>query len=181
MQKKSQGVRLATVEDISAMQEIERAAGRLFAGIGMADVAAHPPPARSILTEYVGGGRAWIGETAGEVAGYALADEIDGCGHLEQISVDPKYGRQGLGRLLIRTVMEWATSRGLPAVTLLTFRDVPWNGPYYASLGFRPLTHEETTPGLARLRRHEDELGLDRSARIAMRLELAERGPRNPQ
>ena len=82
------------------------------------------------------------------------------------------YGRQGLGRLLIWAVVDWATAGGLPALTLLTFREAPWNAPYYASLGFGPLADTALTPGLLALRVHGAELGLDRDARFAMRLKL---------
>lgn len=108
--------------------------------------------------------------------GYAVVDHVDGSGHLEQVSVHPAYGRQGLGRRLIQAVEDWATAGGLPALTLLTFRDVPWNGPYYAALGFRPLADTELTPGLVALRTHENELGLERDARFAMRLNLPRPG-----
>lgn len=176
-------IRAAEVQDIAAMQEIERAAGLLFAEIGMDDVAAHAPPGAATLTEYIQGKRAWIAEVDApalsvvgpKVAGYVLADIVDGQGHLEQVSVDPAYGRQGLGRMLIERVIAWTEAAGLPAVTLITFRDVQWNGPYYISLGFCPLADADLSPGLLALRAHEDELGLDRSARHVMRLDLPAR------
>ena len=37
-------------------------------------------------------------------------------------------------------------ARGLPSVTLITFRDVPWNGPFYEKLGFEAVT--ALTPAL---------------------------------
>lgn len=169
-------IRPARLDDIEAMREIERAAGRLFAGIGMDDVAADPPLERAVLAGYIENGRAWIAEIDGQPAGYAIADIVDGCGHLEQVSVRPEYGRQGLGRGLIQTVAGWARAQGSPALTLLTFREVPWNGPYYASLGFRPLADADLSPGLLALRAHESTLGLDREARFAMRLDLQSAG-----
>jgi hypothetical protein len=58
-------------------------------------------------------------------------------------------------------------------VTLTTFRDVPWNGPFYAGLGFRAV--DELTPGLAAVRDHEKAIGDDDfGPRIAMRKELAQ-------
>ena len=58
-------------------------------------------------------------------------------------------------------------------MTLTTFRDVPWNGPFYAGLGFRAV--DELTPGLAAVRDHEKAIGDDDfGPRIAMRKELAQ-------
>jgi len=169
-------IRVARFDDIEAMQTVERAAGCLFSPIGMEDVAAHAPPVAAVLAGYIRDGRAWIAEVDGQPVGYAVVDHVDGSGHLEQVSVHPAYGRQGLGRRLIQAVEDWATAGGLPALTLLTFRDVPWNGPYYAALGFRPLADTELTPGLVALRTHENELGLERDARFAMRLNLPRLG-----
>lgn len=165
-------IRVARLEDVETMREIERAAGRLFSGIGMDDVAAHVPPDPVTLGTYIQHQRAWIAAVDDQPVGYALVDVVDGCGHLEQVSVHPAFGRQGLGRMLIQSVVDWAEVRGLQAITLLTFRYVPWNGPYYASLGFGPLADAELTPGLLALRAHESERGLDRESRQAMRLDL---------
>lgn len=165
-------VRAAWLSDIDFMQVIERAAGRLFAEIGMDEVAAHPPLDHDILAAYVRDGRAWIAEVDGQPRGYAIADVVDGHGHLEQVSVDPGYGQRGLGRALIQAVADWARAEGLPALTLLTFRDVAWNGPYYAALGFQEIPDAELTPALRALRNHESDLGLDPGARVAMSLNL---------
>jgi GNAT superfamily N-acetyltransferase len=56
--------------------------------------------------------------------------------HLEQLSVDPDRGRRGVGRALLRAAVAWATEQGYGELTLATYRDVPWNGPFYASEGF---------------------------------------------
>jgi len=77
------------------MREIERAAGRLFADIGMDEVAADEPLQPDVLLEYIQAGRAWIAELEGYSVGYALADVVDGAGHLEQVSLHPDYGRRG--------------------------------------------------------------------------------------
>jgi GNAT superfamily N-acetyltransferase len=64
---------------------------------------------------------------------------IDGVGdgaHLEQLSVHPDHGGQGIGRALLRAGIEWAKEHGYDELTLATYRDVPWNGPFYASEGF---------------------------------------------
>lgn len=166
-------IRVARLTDVEAMRDIERAAGQLFAGIGMDDVASDPGLEPSALAAYIVGGRAWITEVDGRPAGYAIVDIVDGCGHLEQVSVRPDHGRQGLGRRLVQTVADWTRGQELPALTLLTFRDVPWNAPYYATLGFRPLLDSDLTPGLQALRIHERDLGLDVNARCAMRLDIS--------
>lgn len=39
--------------------------------------------------------------------------------------------------MLIQAVKEWASDGGVRRVSLVTYREVPWNGPWYRSRGFR--------------------------------------------
>jgi len=155
------------------MQEIEIAAGVLFAEIGMQDVADDGAHETELLESYVRGGRTWVAEEDGVVCGYALADVLDEQAHLEQVTVHPDYGRRGIGGLIIDAVAGWAREQGYTSMTLLTFTDVAWNGPYYRRLGFVPVPDAEMGPDLTSLRGHEADLGLDTSIRGAMRLQLA--------
>jgi GNAT superfamily N-acetyltransferase len=68
--------------------------------------------------------------------GLCRIDRLGGGAHLEQLSVHPEHGRHGIGRALLRAGVEWTASRGYRELTLTTFRDVPWNGPFYASEEF---------------------------------------------
>jgi GNAT superfamily N-acetyltransferase len=165
-------IRPAEPRDIPAMQEIEIAAGSLFAAIGMHDVAADGAHETEILAAYVAGGRAWVADQRGGVCGYALVDVLDGAAHLEQVTVHPDHGRQGIGGRLIDVVARWARDQGYAVLTLLTFRDVAWNGPYYRRIGFADVPDAELGPELAALRAHEADIGLDVSIRGAMRRSL---------
>ena len=69
-------------------------------------------------------------------------------------------------------VADWARDQDFAAMTLLTFRDVAWNGPYYRRLGFVDVPDAALGPELAALRKHEADLGLDVSIRGAMLLPL---------
>jgi hypothetical protein len=60
-------VRLAVPADIPAIRAIEIAAGRLFAEIGMHDVAADGAHETAVLTRYISAGRAWVAESDGRV------------------------------------------------------------------------------------------------------------------
>jgi len=105
----------------------------------------------------------------GVPAGYLLVAEVDGAAHLEQVSVDPAYTGQQLGRLLVEQAVAWARDHDYPAITLTTFTDVAWNGPWYTRLGFSAV---EPLTGLRAIRDHEKAHGLDRWPRAAMRREV---------
>jgi GNAT superfamily N-acetyltransferase len=101
--------------------------------------------------------------------GYALVDLVDGHAHLEQISVVPEAGRQGVGTALIEAVVDWARARGDAAVTLTTFRDVPFNAPLYARRGFVVVDEPDWTDGHRAVIDKERADGLDVTARVVMR------------
>jgi hypothetical protein len=54
-------------------------------------------------------------------------------------------------------------------VTLATFRDVPWNGPFYARRGFVAVPMHELSPGLRDLVDLERSRGLRTDLRVIMR------------
>lgn len=165
--------RLARPADLPLLREIELAAGVVFADIGMESVAEAEPPPVSELAMYEQGDRCWVTVDAQDRAiAYIIVEEVDGCCHIEQVSVHPEAARRGVGRRLLDIAEQWAIDHELDALTLTTFVDVAWNGPYYERCGFRFLAESEETPGLRTIRAHEAELGLDRWGRACMRREL---------
>ena len=165
-------IRPATAEDVSAMQEIERLAGRRFREVGLPDVADDEPESAESLAAFANAGRAWVAEDDGRLCGYLLVDDIDGAAHIEQVSVRPDRQGQGIGRALIDRAEKWALANERTALTLTTFADVPWNRPLYEHLGFHVLSDDEIGPGLALVRDHETARGLDPARRVVMRRDL---------
>ena len=171
-------MRAATVDDIDQLQALEVEAGQAFADWGMPEIAAHAPPSAAEFQTYIDLGQAWVTlaltpDCAERIAGFVLVDRVDGCAHIEQLSVHPNYKGQRLGAGLIDWVAHWAVTQRLTALTLTTFVQPPWNAPYYQRCGFRALTAAQQTPGLTDLRAHEAELGLDAWPRVCMRRELS--------
>ena len=114
------------------------------------------------MRPYADGGRAFVSVDADDrPVAYLVLDVVDGAAHIEQVSVHPDHARNGLGRSLIEHAASWARARDLHSLTLTTYVDVPWNGPYYERLGFRYLTAGEETPGLRAIRDRERALGLE--------------------
>ncbi|MBB5833997.1 GNAT family N-acetyltransferase [Kribbella italica] len=163
-------IRLARPADLPILQDIETASGELFRRIGMTAVADHAPPALHVLRGYQRAGRAWVAVDAGNrPVGFLLVKVIGGAAHIEQVTVHPDHQRQGLGRALIGAADRWAVEKLLPALTLSTFREVAWNAPYYAGLGFHELAEDDLTPELLELRAEEATIGLEPADRVFMR------------
>jgi GNAT superfamily N-acetyltransferase len=162
-------MRLATAADLGALAGIERAAAEMFRST------AHPEMADADLacehlreTDVV-----WVAVDAQQQpVGFAIVRRAASTLHLQEIDVHPAHARQGLGARLIATIARWAEARGLRALTLSTCDDVPWNGPYYARLGFRQLAAAELTAELQQVRQAEAAARLPMEHRICMQLTL---------
>jgi GNAT superfamily N-acetyltransferase len=166
-------IRAARASELSALQDIERAAGEMFRQIGMPAIADDGPWPLEVLAGYEKAARLWVvSDLQDRPVGYLMADLVDGCLHVEQVSVHTGSARRGLGRALLEHVAGQARADGVPALTLTTFLQVPWNAPYYARCGFRILDDASLTPGLREIRRHEAAIGLDRWPRVCMRRDL---------
>lgn len=149
-------IRRAEAEDLPLLPVIEEAADRLFVSLGITDL---PAPASAAERA-----ASWRVLVAGRPAvGFAVLERVDGAVHLEQLSVDPAHGRKGIGAALLAATVDAAREVGADRVTLCTYADVPWNGPFYTRHGF--VESAEPAPGLAALLAHEVELGLDRHGR----------------
>lgn len=168
-------VRPTVHEDLVKLREIERASGQRYREYGLDNVADDEPAPVDVLARYADDGRSWVAvEESGEPIGYILVDVIDGAGHIEQVSVAPAHQGKGVGRALVEQAKGWASSKDLVALTLTTFRHIPWNRPLYEHLGFRVLAQHEISPGVQAVQESEAEHGLDVDLRVVMRLELQE-------
>ena len=168
--ERSYTIRPARPDDLPALPAIERAAASIFRATQFAFVSDFPLASEAIDVDRE---QIWVAVTADDrPVGFALAHRLDGCAYLHELDVHPNHARRGLGRRLIRAVAEWGRQTGTAAVTLATFRDIPWNGPFYARLGFRPLPDDELSPGLRAIREAEATGGMPIEQRVYMRLEL---------
>ncbi len=163
-------IRPSTPADFPSLQHIEVRAGELFAEIGMPEIAAHPPgdldefeAAEAILVA--------VGDDD-QLLGYAWIELVDDTTYLEQLSVLPEVGRQGVGTALLDAVAHWARARGDDAVVLTTFRDVPFNGPLYAKRGFVHVSEADWTETQREMIAFQATLGMDPASRTVMRRSL---------
>jgi len=160
----------AAVEEIPLLLKIEDAAAKLFLK--------HPQTADLTLPDTPSwrfaraqqAGMLWVARVDGKPVGFALVEDFGTSHHLEELDVDPDYGRQGIGRSLVAKVIGVAGAKGVP-VTLCTFSEVPWNAPYYERLGFVRIAKTALEPALHERVREETERGLPPEVRVAMRFD----------
>lgn len=156
-------------EDDDALLRIENRAAGLFREHGYASVADAPFATVADFRAMLAGHEAWVAVlNSGELVGYAVAGPLAGFLHLRELSVDPAHGRRGIGTALVGHVIDVA-ARGLyPGVTLTTFRDVPFNAPFYARLGFGELALEAAAGELRAAFHREVPEGVDPAKRVLM-------------
>lgn len=161
-------IRPPAADELARLVAIEAAAGQAFADHGMPEIAADDPGSPAELEAYRAAGRAWVAADDGGPVAYLVAAEVDGCLHIEQVSVDPAHAGRGIGAALIDHLAGAARADGRPALTLTTFREIPWNAPYYRRLGFADLPEAEWGPQLRALVGHEAEAIPGDHPRVAM-------------
>ncbi|MFI0450086.1 GNAT family N-acetyltransferase [Actinomadura sp. 6N118] len=132
-------VRPAEDRDLPLLAEIERSADGVFGPLGIAF------PVGPTVIEEVAAGALQLLVVGDPPIGFAAVIEVDGHRHLEQIALHADHTGRGLGRPLMERVIGDADGGEL---TLITFRDVPWNGPWYAQFGFVEMPESEWGPEL---------------------------------
>ena len=159
----------ARPSDLPLLPAIEVAAATLLAGHAPASVLTETT-SQADLEEAQRLGRLWVALAEDVPVGFAHIEVLEPTvAHLEEIDVHPDHGRRGVGTELVLSVCRWAAANGYSRVTLTTFRDVPWNMPFYARLGFEEIPPEELSLGLRSVIEDETRRGLDPSRRVAMR------------
>ncbi|MEZ5938939.1 MAG: GNAT family N-acetyltransferase [Hyphomonadaceae bacterium] len=135
-------IRPARGNEVGELQNIDLVSATLFRGTGLIDFGplgepSHPIP-EDRLRRGFGEGLIWVAVDDQEnLAGFALCSDRGEDLYLDQLSVMPRHGRQGLGTRLVRRCLQEAEARSYERVSLSTFRKVAWNGPFYRKLGFR--------------------------------------------
>ena len=163
----------ASADDYQAVPRVELAAAALLDPVDLPPAIAAISTSAEAALEAQQSGRLIVARSAaGEVVGFALLEELDGHAHLEELDVDPSFGRRGIGRALVSAASEWARARGDAEITLSTFGHVPWNAPFYASMGFETVPASRYSDEILSLRRSESELGLDIGKRVVMSLRV---------
>jgi hypothetical protein len=160
-------VRDARPADLAGLEAIEMTADAMFRRAGI-----RFPPGPCAVTGAMEHG-ADILVTGDPPVGFAALMTVDGRPHLAQISVLASHGGRGVGTVLLAETIR----RSGPGLTLITFRDVPWNGPWYLRHGFAELPPDRCGPQLRAEWQAEIDAGLHE---LGPRLIMEHPGPPGP-
>jgi GNAT superfamily N-acetyltransferase len=169
-------VTIARRRDLPLLAPIELAAATLLRGHAPDSVLRETTDERE-LTSARSEGRLWVALADDVPVGFAIIDVLwRDLAHLEEVDVHPDHGRCGHGGRLVAAVCDWASRRGYLQVTLMTFRDVPWNMPFYVRLGFEAVPEAEVPAEVRAIVDDETQRGLDPTRRVVMRYRCVDAG-----
>ncbi|WDI31068.1 GNAT family N-acetyltransferase [Hyphococcus flavus] len=161
-------IRTGVKEDIPALCEIEHDAAQAYRAVGYDFCADGAVRDEEEHLRGINEGALFVSESEGEPSGFILLWPVDGHAHITEISVATRFQQHGIGRALIDKGEEWARNAGYSAITLTTFTEVPWNAPFYRSIGYSDYTPGADEPELASVQSTEAEYGFHAKPRIAM-------------
>lgn len=163
-------IRAASDGDAEVLPDIERSSGEIFRGwrglewIADDDVQS-PDRHRHLISQEV----CLVAEDAAQrIVGFLNGEFVPDALHLHQVAVHRDRQRRGIGRRLIEAAQRIAVRHGAGALTLTTFRDVPWNEPYYRRLGFHTVPDDALDRRLRSILETEGQAGLPMAQRCAM-------------
>ena len=161
-------IRRARLDDLPALPAVERSAAEAFRATAHAWVADDEVTPADAYPPLVFAGCLWVAERQARIVGFVSVQAATDALHILELAVAFPEQRRGVGRTLMETAIQAARACGLPAVTLTTFRDVPFNAAFYRSLGFDIIA--APTPRLQAILWAEHARGLEE--RCAMRRAL---------
>ncbi len=165
----SYNIRLARPEDAEAFHQVEEdAAGLLHEEPSLAGTLIPPTASTTEHARIISKGRSLAALYADEIIGFASIRTVGRELHLAELSVARVHQRCGVGSLLLRAMMIDARNSGYRAITLNTYRDIPWNAPLYARFGFVEVDNFEGRSHLQESRESTAALGLPMDRRCAM-------------
>ena len=166
-------IRPALLPDITQLIAVEQSAAQAFLQLpALAWLASAEGLDEGAHAAFITAEGSWVAEEdQGEALGFVCLSLENEALHIHELSVRLQSQGQGIGRQLLDQACAVARLRGAQALTLTTFAQVPWNGPFYAKYGFKVLGEQQLGARLRGILATERAHGLE--GRCAMRLPLA--------
>ncbi|GFF27965.1 hypothetical protein IFM61606_10060 [Aspergillus udagawae] len=173
-QKDKISIRSALEEDISRINTIETSAAQLFRTVNLAWIADSPPLDLATLRSMIAQQNVWVAVSTDNTAvGFIAVQELDGMLYIAEMDVHEDWQRRGVARLMLEEVERQARDRGYEYVSLTTYRDLEFNGRFYARMGFEEVDVDIAGEGHGRELEEQARGGHDRARRCVMRKSVA--------
>ena len=162
-------LRLARAEDAGAFHCIEVDAAKVLAAREELDGIPLPPPmSEADYSALIARGHCLAALIEDTPIGFVACRPVGRSLHIAELSVAASRQRQGIGAALLRAIGVDARNSGFSALTLNTFRDLPFNAPFYARHGFVAVENFESWRHLKDSLDAVVALGIPADSRVAM-------------
>lgn len=158
-------IRLGKATELDALDAVIRSSDELFRGTHLEWAIEEAASEAYRFKRALGEGSLWVAEVDGQLAGLVCAHATEESLYVDQLSVAREYQGRGIGRALMETAIAHARAHH-PAISLITDREIPWNAPFYATLGF--VEWPKPDPGVQADLDDEIADGFDPATRIVM-------------
>jgi ribosomal protein S18 acetylase RimI-like enzyme len=167
-------IRKARSEDIPLLGPVERSAAEIFRTVNLGSLADDETTvAPSILATMADSNHLLVAvNESDQPIGFVGGMDIDGNFHIVEISVAQAVQGKGVGSALMAEMTRQVKEEKFMVMTLTTYRNVAWNGPWYKKLGFQEVTAEEMGKEYLKIWDVESQHGHDMASRCVMRKSL---------
>lgn len=166
-------IRPARLSDIRLLGEVERSAAQIFRSANLHSLADGPTVDTEFLAAMARSQHLWLAVNRNdEPIGFVGGENIESNFHLVEISVAQPYQGRGVGKILMGQMIEEVRRMGYKAITLTTYRNLPWNGPWYARMGFNEVRIVDMPPEYWKVWQIETQHGFNMSTRCLMRMKI---------
>lgn len=160
-------VRPARQDDLAHLPRVELSAATSFRGHDVPDSVFSDFTPPEAYRPNLAAGTLWVADGVDGVCAFLLATAHRDRLHIDEFAVAREAQGHGLGRRMLGLVIDWARANDFTCVSLTTFRSVPFNAPFYASMGFVDWPADEAAPPVRQALANEAAKGLkDRCAMI---------------
>jgi ribosomal protein S18 acetylase RimI-like enzyme len=167
-------IRKARSEDIPLLGAVERSAAEIFRTVNLGSLVDDGTTvAPFVLATMADSNHLLVAvNELDQPIGFVGGMDIDGNFHIVEISVAQAVQGKGVGSALMAEMTRQVKEEKFMAMTLTTYRNVAWNGPWYTKMGFQEVTAEEMGREYLKIWDVESQHGHDMASRCVMRKSL---------
>ena len=166
--------RFATPDEAEAVRAIEYDAAQRFANIGMVGIADAQPMDAAFVRRKIEASEIVVAVNgSARCVAFVMFAPLATRFYIEELDVLSAWAGHRIGAALLEQVDRLARAAGARQLVLSTFREVPWNAPYYRRLGFRIMDAASLDKKLRAIRAAHVARGLDESKRVFMCRDVA--------
>ena len=163
-------IRLATQHDFKYLPEIEKDAAKAYKKFVNDFDEDAPVTGVSFYENLKLSSVIFVAEISNHIIGFIIGYELDKQAYIHEISVQQNHSGKGIGSGLLNAFIQWSADNNYQNIILTTFKDIPFNMPFYQKIGFKVFDPNPALfPNLIKIRQEEKESGIeDQFERVCM-------------